>query len=98
MNLSLRDILTEGVGHWLSKQRNIRDVIFHKPTTGMGQAMNNHNFSYKCSLYAFSAFWDDLAACRKTIKSQPILSSGFWVFPLPRVSNNKSVTITLDRF
>jgi hypothetical protein len=31
MNLSLRDILAEGVGHWLSKQRNIRDCIFDKP-------------------------------------------------------------------
>jgi len=31
MNLSLRDILTGGVGHWLSKLRNIRDYIVHKP-------------------------------------------------------------------
>jgi hypothetical protein len=29
MNLSLRDILAEGVGHWLSKQRNIREYVLN---------------------------------------------------------------------
>jgi hypothetical protein len=64
VNLSLRDILAEGVGHWLSKAKLIRDYIFHKPTTGRGQVMNNHNFSWNCGLYAFGAFWDALVKCQ----------------------------------
>ena len=34
MNLSLRDILTGGVGHLLSKVKEFRDYIFHKPKNG----------------------------------------------------------------
>jgi hypothetical protein len=62
VNLSLRDILAEGVGHWLSKVKEFRDVILHKPTTCRGRPVNNHNFSRNCGLYAFRAFWDALTA------------------------------------
>jgi hypothetical protein len=37
LNLSLRDILAEGVGHLLSKAKINRDYIVHKPTTRGGE-------------------------------------------------------------
>jgi len=96
VNLSLRDILAEGVGHLLSKQWKIRDYIFHKPKNHMkipnkdalfGLLCDIEDFLHLCHknnlLYASGGFLDDLVVW--TSLNSGLIAS-FWEFPLGTTS------------
>jgi hypothetical protein len=57
MNLSLRDILAGGVGHWLSKQQKILKLENIQPPTSNAEVIRCRVLNVECSMFPTTPEW-----------------------------------------